>query len=247
MKRLSILKMFVAVPLLSLLTIYQLLTSPDWYMILLIGLVIYYPIHQLGQGIGYHKLFAHRSFTPKSWYPYISTFFASISFYGDPLSSAMIHRLHHKYSDTLKDPHSPNKGRFHAYIGWIKSYEVDVKDSRIILDLLREYPWMIPYRKIEWAVPLLFHTLTYLINPLLFWTIMFACLLSIHNGLIVNAFSHDPGLKELNQATDNKFLGRYVNPIFLHKYHHDFGSLYDYSYNGIKDYWAIVIDKVLRK
>jgi stearoyl-CoA desaturase (delta-9 desaturase) len=211
----------------------------------LAGTALYYPVQQLGQGIGYHKLFAHRAFTPKKWYPYVATFVASIAFYGDPLSAAMIHRVHHRYSDTDKDPHSPLHGRFHAYLGWMRTYTPDVRDARCISDLIRDYPWMVTFRRYEWLLPWVFHASLFFLSPTVSCAVLIACLLSIHNALAVNAFSHSASVVGDDKAINSAFLARWVNPIFLHRYHHKHGSLVDYSHAGVTDYWAVLIRRFL--
>ena len=238
--------MFVVLPLLPFLVFYTLFESDQWLFVVLCGALLYYPVHQLGQAIGYHKLFAHRAFKARRFYPYLCAFFGSIAFYGDPLSSAMIHRAHHKYSDTDKDPHTPLHGRFHAYIGWIATYRPTPKDVLRVQDLMRDYPWMLTFRKYEWLVPWVFHVSLYALSPLISCAFLIACQLSIHNALFVNAFSHNPKIEGLDKSVDNLFLARFVNPIFLHKHHHKHGQLLDYSSSGVTDYWSRLVGLLLQ-
>jgi fatty-acid desaturase len=240
-------KMFVAIPLLPFLVAYTLWGSDWWPAVFVAGVILYYPIQQLGQAIGYHKLFAHRAFTPRAWYPYMATFVASVAFYGDPLSAAMVHRLHHRYADTDGDPHSPVYGRFHAYLGWMRSYTPEVKDARCIADLLRDYPWMVRYRRYEWTVPWAFHTTLYVWSPLASCAVLIACWLSIQNALLLNAFSHDPHIDGSDKAVDKAWLARWVNPAFMHKHHHTRASLADYSHDGVRDHWAGFIARFLAR
>ena len=245
MKAAVIAKMFVAVPLIPFLVGWTLWGKDEWPLVVLAGLLLYYPIHQLGQTIGYHKLFGHRAFKPRRWYPFVATAVASIAFYGDPLSSAMIHRIHHRYSDTDRDPHSPMKGRFHAYLGWMATYRPATRDAMAVADLVRDYPWMTKFRRFEWLVPLVFHTMLYWASPLVSCAVLIGCYLSIQNALLLNTFSHDPHSNDEDKATDSVFLARWINPAFLHKYHHKHGALHDYSHAGVKDYWAVVIERLL--
>jgi stearoyl-CoA desaturase (delta-9 desaturase) len=247
MRSAVLLKMFVAVPLLPVLIAWTLWGTDEWPLVLAAGVLLYYPVQQLGQAIGYHKLFAHRAFVAKPWYPYVACFFASIAFYGDPLSAAMIHRIHHRYSDTDKDPHSPLHGRLHAYIGWMATYKPNTADARCIADLLRDFPWMVTFRKYEWLLPWVFHGALYALSPLVSCAVLIACLLSIHNALAVNAFSHNPNTSDSDKAVDAPHLARWVNPIFLHRHHHKHGSLVDYSAHGVTDYWAKFIHRFLAK
>jgi stearoyl-CoA desaturase (delta-9 desaturase) len=243
-------KMFVAVPMLPFLVAYTLWGNPWWPAVLVAGVVLYYPVQQLGQAIGYHKLFAHRAFTPRPWYPYLATLVASVAFYGDPLSSAMVHRLHHRYADTDRDPHSPLHGRFHAYLGWMRSYTPDVKDARCIADLLRDYPWMVRFRRYEWIVPWGFHTTLYVWSPMMSCAVLIACWLSIQNALLLNTYSHDPHdprIEGVDRAVDTAWLARWVNPAFMHRYHHTHASLADYTHAGVRDHWARFIDRFLTR
>lgn len=247
MRNATLFKMFFVLPALPLLIAVTLWGNPLWPLVVAAGILLYYPIQQFGQAIGYHKLFAHRAFKPRRWYPYLSAFVGSIAFYGDPLSAAMIHRIHHRYSDTDKDPHTPNHGRFHAYIGWMATYKPSAKDAMCVSDLMRDYPWMLQFRKYEWLVPYAFHGALYWLSPEISCAVLIACQLSIHNALAVNAFSHNPKQSGPDKAVDSVFLARWVNPIFLHRHHHSHGSLVDYSTQGVTDYWARLIRAVLER
>ena len=230
--------MFFIFPLMHLLLIYGILTNEYWYLILILGFVAHYPIHQLGGSIGYHKLFAHRAFVPKTWFVYLSTMVGTICFFGDPLSYSTVHRIHHKYSDTDKDPHNPAHGRFHAYISWMINYIPAKRDILISVDLVRDYPWMLSFRKIEWIIPLIFHTTLFMISPILFYIILLGCLLSIHSMFFSNAFGHDPNTK---QALNNKTLAKLINPVFMHHQHHTESWHYNYGHDDVSDHsvWLI--------
>jgi fatty-acid desaturase len=243
----GVFKLFVLVPVITAAVVFHLFTSDSWLLTLTVGVVLYFPIHQFGQAIGLHKLFAHKSFKPVSWYPLAAALVGSISFFGDPLASAMTHRLHHKYSDTALDPHSPTVGRFHAYMGWVVAWRPSTKDALIISDLVREYPWMVGYRRIEWAIPVVFHGAMFIFAGWLFYPVALACVLSIQNGLLLNAFSHNPRILGKNKAIDSPLLAALVNPIFLHRRHHDKGDLMDYSNGAVRDFGAFVIQRFLQK
>jgi stearoyl-CoA desaturase (delta-9 desaturase) len=191
-------------------------------------------------------MFAHKAFTPKKWYPYLSAFVGSISFFGDPLRSAFLHRIHHKHVDTILDPHSPIHGRVKSYIGWLYSYVPPDNERYIVLDLVRQYPWLISYSKYEWLVFLTFHTIIFLLSPTLFFIIMMGCLLALNNAFFVNAFSHNPS-KSGYEATDLIWLAKYVNPAFLHKQHHDVAGKWDYSDSEVTDFTRWFIKNCLAK
>ena len=247
MNKYVILKMFIVFPIMHFILAYGIITSSHWYLILIFGFLLHYPLHQLGGAIGYHKVFSHRAFIPKRWFVYLATFICTVCFIGDPLTYAVLHRIHHKYADSDLDPHSPNKGRFYAYIGWIATYKPKKIDMLLGIDLMREYPWMLPFKKIEWIVPLVVYSVLFVVSPLAFYIVLFAALLSIHSMFVTNAFGHDPAVIGTDKSIDIKWMGKYINPIFLHKNHHTKSNSYDYGCHGIKDYSVGFIERILTK
>lgn len=83
----------------------------------------------LGVTVGYHRLFAHRSFDAVRPVRFILAVFGSMAAQGPVLKWVATHRRHHQHSDQIQDPHSPHhhgegiigvmKGFAHAHIGWI--------------------------------------------------------------------------------------------------------------------------------
>ena len=74
---------------------------------LLIGFVWYQFIAMFGLSIGLHRHFAHNQFKTSKLYEVFSLFLAMLAFSRSPLSWIGAHRIHHRFSDTEKDPHSP--------------------------------------------------------------------------------------------------------------------------------------------
>lgn len=246
--KIQYLKLWLVLPFFHILMIYGLVSEPHWLLILTLGFVLHFPINHLGHNFGHHKLFSHNTFEPKAWYPYLSVFLSSISFFGDPLGYAIVHRLHHRYADTAKDPHSPKDGFFHSYIGWITKFNPTLKQKLIVVDLIRKYKWMLTYSKFEWIVPIIFYAILFSLNTTVGYVILFASLLSLHSGSFVNTFAHSTVNKVgTNNAIDNMVAARLIASSFLHKQHHDDSSSYDSSYNGYVDYWAIIIKRFFVK
>lgn len=83
----------------------------------------------LGVTVGYHRLFAHRSFETVRPVRMILTVLGSMAAQGPVLRWVATHRRHHQHSDQLEDPHSPNQfggsargvlaGFWHAHVAWI--------------------------------------------------------------------------------------------------------------------------------
>jgi stearoyl-CoA desaturase (delta-9 desaturase) len=235
MNKLAIFKMLLLFPIMHLVLLYGMLNS-DWLTILFGGILLYFPMHQLGASMGYHKLFSHKSFEPQSWFPPVSALIGIVSFNSDPLTYALVHRIHHRYADTDLDPHNPARGLFSCYIGWVATYKPKERDKMLIVDLIRKWPWLMLLQKFELLIILVFYSLLYAISPLLFYTVLLACLLSTHYGLAVNAFGHDPKQQGSNKAVNNVFLSKLVNPIFMHHTHHQTPNKFDYSEGSVVDY-----------
>lgn len=63
---------------------------------------------QLFLELGYHRLFAHRSFQTKPWMRALLAVGGSMCAQGRVLHWVANHRRHHIHSETLNDPHSPH-------------------------------------------------------------------------------------------------------------------------------------------
>jgi stearoyl-CoA desaturase (delta-9 desaturase) len=72
-------------------------------------------------GMFHHMLLTHRSFRCPKWLEYAGSLFATLTWRGPfagPVRYVAIHRIHHAYSDTPRDPHSPRDGVWHAMMAW---------------------------------------------------------------------------------------------------------------------------------
>lgn len=75
---------------------------------ILITISSFYVLNILGIWMTLHRYYSHKSFEFR--YPFLKHFFTVIAVLagrGSPLGWVYLHRQHHAYSDTDKDPHSP--------------------------------------------------------------------------------------------------------------------------------------------
>src|SRR5215203_806072 len=86
---------------------------------LLVFLVLSYLAESLGIGIGYHRLLTHRSFKAPKWLEYVLTTLGTLAIQNGAPEWVTTHRLHHAYTETEHDPHSPRDGAYWAHVGWI--------------------------------------------------------------------------------------------------------------------------------
>ena len=87
---------------------------------------------------GYHRLFAHRSYSAKGWVRFLFLLIGAASFQGSVLKWASDHRRHHRYVDTDKDPYNIKNGFFYAHIGWLLIEDDPQFKDQFAKDLLND-------------------------------------------------------------------------------------------------------------
>ena len=92
---------------LAYLSIVPMVLYAEWWHII-VSLVMYFLFQCFGMIMGYHRLLSHRSFNCPIWFEKLIVFFATFSLTGPAIDWVAIHRAHHQFADTDKDPHSPD-------------------------------------------------------------------------------------------------------------------------------------------
>lgn len=187
----------------------------------LITMLFFYIYGIIGMSMMLHRFWSHKSFEFKN--PYIQKFFTFISVVsgrGSPLAWVHIHRTHHTYSDTDKDPHRPDKFSFFSF------KTTGIKDLKVFLikDIMtKEHKIIHEYYLlflVSWAVFL------FLINPFLlyFAWVLPLCLNQISQDLW-NYYSHvNVGYRNF-ETKDNSRNVIWLWPLILgeswHNNHHN--------------------------
>lgn len=112
----------------------------------------------VGNNIAMHRYFTHAHFSVAKPVEWFFLWIGSMIGFGGPLSYAMVHIVHHKYSDTDFDPHGPIRGKR----AWLVYFQrvVDVTQtpvfSRRLLEISRKYrlihDYYVPFVLINAAV-----------------------------------------------------------------------------------------------
>jgi stearoyl-CoA desaturase (delta-9 desaturase) len=110
------------------------------YAWLITTYLLYKVIETVGEQIGFHRYFSHRSFKTTMLGHQILCWTGVILAQGTPLGSTAIHRSHHKMPDTPDDIHSP------IYMSWWQMFKLQFmteayyKDKKVAVprDLLRD-------------------------------------------------------------------------------------------------------------
>ena len=112
----------------------------------MIVLAITYTLTVIGIGVGFHRLFTHRSFKTGRGVRAFLAICGSAAAEGPVIEWVATHRRHHQFSDTEGDPHSPHAGRsggflgalrglLHAHVGWMFGPPLRADEDRYAKDL----------------------------------------------------------------------------------------------------------------
>ena len=162
----------------------------------------------------FHRTISHKN----AIHPIFEKVLLMLSWMG-AVSSALawsgVHRKHHRYSDTAKDPHSPKiMGRFRAY--WQLS-DNDKDIIKYVPDLLKK-PIYVFQHKYYFQVLHSIHVIGLIFLPLeWYWMLMVVPgVLMWMGGSLVNIFCHD------NKGPTNNIILGFLNAgEGWHKNHHD--------------------------
>lgn len=215
----------------------------NWANILyfLIGHIL---IGGLGVGVGLHRWASHRSIVIKTWLEPVVIFFSILACQGHPIWWAALHRgYHHRHSDTEKDIHSPSKGKWHAFLGWIIDHDPNTVRYKFAKDLIVKRSMTFTskyYEVIVWTTWIIVGLID--LN-LLLWIIVLPTIVSFHAEGLVNTFCHGTsGYRNF----DTRDLSR-NNPLiaFLswgngwHNNHHYKPSSFDFGKSVSDKFWEI--------
>jgi len=128
----------------------------NWIYLALFGGM--YAATVIGIGVGFHRLFTHRSFKTSKPVAAILAIMGSMAVEGPILHWVAVHRRHHQHSDGEDDPHSPHvhgsgvwgilRGIWHAHVGWLfhahpkglSKYVQDLRQDKVVLWMSRLFP-----------------------------------------------------------------------------------------------------------
>jgi stearoyl-CoA desaturase (delta-9 desaturase) len=178
--------------------------------------VIHWQLSVFFQSFFLHRYGAHRQFTmSKTWERifHFLTWFVQGSSYLNPRAYAIMHRMHHAYSDTERDPHSPvHQPNLFKMMWRTKTLYDDIKTGRYPVEPRFDggYPhWSLIDDKLStmtWAVAwALVYTLIYVRFATHWWLFL---LLPFHwtlgpvHGAIVNWAGHKLGYR--NYASEDQ-------------------------------------------
>ena len=191
---------------------------------LILLLVSFYIYSVVGIGLTLHRYYSHKSFEFKfEFMKWICTLIAILSGRASILGWVYVHRLHHAYSDTEKDPHSPKYLGYKIFgFGHYKTQEEEPMQIFIVKDLMSKEQLFI--HKWYIAIILSFVCMIALVNVELLYFVWVLPAFLVHlSQTNFNYFGHMNGYRNF-QIKDDSRNNIYLFPIILgeawHNNHH---------------------------
>jgi stearoyl-CoA desaturase (delta-9 desaturase) len=195
-----------------------------------------------------HRYFTHKSYTTDKVREKILLIFAFLTGQGATLSWVAVHRTHHAFEDSVRDPHSPHHNSvWKLFLGLFpKQYY----SPSLVADLLRSSnsKYLIFENKYYWIMWTLLWIISYSVNPLLFFFIVSGSATWYLTTQTVNVFAHS----RHGSKTDENAVGINSSWINLlsgaghHNNHHSNPGNYTYRVTNEIDIYSWIIEKFLK-
>ncbi|KAF9892705.1 hypothetical protein FE257_001107 [Aspergillus nanangensis] len=192
--------------------------------------------------VGYHRLWAHKSFRA-----HVSVrIFLAVFGAGMAQNSihwwVLWHRAHHRYVDTELDPYNARKGLLHSHIGWLfvrrdeAEWEVDMSDLDNDPVVVWQDRWYYPLSVFMCCgLPVILPGVVWGDwHGGVYWAWLCRMVVAHHSTFAVNSLAHWSGKQPFSTKTtarDNIVVGLLALGEGYHNFHHEFPT--DYR-NGVR-------------
>jgi stearoyl-CoA desaturase (Delta-9 desaturase) len=182
--------------------------------------VIHWYLSLFSQTFFDHRYASHRAFTMSKFWERVFYIFAYItqgSSYLSPRAYAVMHRMHHAYTDTEKDPHSPKyfsnvfSMMWHTRNVFAGIYNKTISTEKQFHKNVPQWPAFdkiasSAVSKICWVIVYLAFYILFASSPWLFLLLPFTILIGPLQGAIINWFAHKYGYINFKQKNTSRNL-----------------------------------------
>lgn len=190
------------------------------------GLITWWIAGSWGIGIGYHRLLTHGGFKAPKWLEYFFTFCGTMALQSGAISWVSTHRIHHKFTETENDPHSPRGGTIWAHIGWIlqgtaqnqtpetmQRYAPDLTKDKVHMFMNRYY----------WVTPIIAGIILFAIGgwTMVLWGVFLRTVMGWHFTWLVNSATHLWGTRRFETHDDSRNNGLIALVTFGEGWHNN--------------------------
>jgi stearoyl-CoA desaturase (Delta-9 desaturase) len=211
-------------------------------VLLIIGFfVAHWYLSLFAQSFFHHRYAAHKAFTMTRFWErffYLYSYITQGSSYMSPRVYGILHRIHHAYTDTEHDPHSPSYDKnlvammwrtSTTYVGILKNrFPVEERFTKNV----PEWKWFdwwgnTWYSRILWSAFYVWFYVAFAPSAWYYILIPFHILMGPLHGMIINWFAHKYG--STNFETDNTSKNLFKVDLLMlgegyHNNHHKFPS-----------------------
>ena len=193
---------------------------------------------------GYHRLYAHSAYRANAFYRFLMLAFGAATFQQSALKWASLHRTHHQYTDTERDPYNIKKGFFYAHVGWILFYlrsidfsnVKDLEKSKLIMNQHRHFQlWAIGFGVV---MPVIIGALYGQVLEALLFGVAARMFVIFQVTFFINSFAHSYGVDTFGGGTsarDNWIGAILTGGEGYHSFHHRFPA--DYRNGVLWHHW----------
>ncbi|KAI3844485.1 hypothetical protein MKW92_046565 [Papaver armeniacum] len=186
----------------------------------------------IGISLSYHRNLSHRSFKLPIYLEYLFAYFGLHAVQGDPMFWVSVHRYHHQFVDTDRDPHSPIEGFWFSHINWVFQHNYLWEKQAYYRFLRRTHALHLL------GLALLLYVAGGL--PHLIWGMSVRLAVSHHGTFMVNSVCHTWGKRPWNTkdlSKNNWMVGYIAFGEGWHNNHHAF----EYSARLGLEWWQLDI------
>jgi stearoyl-CoA desaturase (delta-9 desaturase) len=181
-------------------------------MVLIHFYIFYWIVAAIGLTIGYHRCVSHKDISLHPILETITIYLGTIASACSPLSWAGVHRMHHAYADTEKDPHSPKYKKWYEIL--FSSYKVNHIPRKFVKDLY-DNPRVMFFHRYKIHVFIITYAIAFYVNPIfLMYLVLLLPTSFIFYGLL-NLVGHDE-----NGATNKWWINLFAPFEGNHTEHH---------------------------
>jgi stearoyl-CoA desaturase (delta-9 desaturase) len=219
---------------------------------LAVAVVFWWIANSVGIGIGYHRLLTHRGFKTPKWVEYVLTFCGTLALQSGAINWVTTHRLHHAFTETEKDPHSPANGWFQSHMGWMiqggGQNQSEASMLRYSPDLMRD-PVQRFMNKYYWVSSVILALVLLPIGgfSMLFWAIGLRLVFGWHSTWLVNSYTHTWGSRRFDSrdtSTNSPLIAALTFGEGWHNNHHAYPNVAKAGWKWWEidmTWWAIVL------
>jgi stearoyl-CoA desaturase (delta-9 desaturase) len=193
---------------------------------LIAALCVWWIAGSWGIGLGYHRQLTHGGFKTPKWLEYFLTLCGTLALQSGAISWVATHRIHHKFTDTEEDPHSPRGGVFWSHMGWILQGTAQIQTEetmqRYAPDLMKDRVHVF-MNKFYWVTPIIAGAILFAIGgfSMVLWGIFLRTVCGWHFTWLVNSATHLWGSRRFETNDDSRNNGLVAAVTFGEGWHNN--------------------------